>query len=208
MIRRGTLEVPSGKSITLYLGAYTATAVVLGMIWLPAYANAAQPAGNVATTLVTDHTNSGNGHHNRNTVSVRSPVHNRGYQHSSNSNAGGVNDVQNALCSHATVCNVTQKVTVITPERTTRQTLQRVEPPPRKPDAPARPDAPAQGAGTPASAGPFLSMGPYGITLVPGPSVFAGRIEGLPSCDSLVYGVPREETGSLPRSDAGTPGPS
>jgi hypothetical protein len=59
----------------------------------------------------------GNGHHNRNIVSVHSPTTNRGYQHTSNSNAGGTNPVQNALCRHVTVCTITQKVNIVQPER-------------------------------------------------------------------------------------------
>ncbi|GAB2849986.1 hypothetical protein GCM10027176_61400 [Actinoallomurus bryophytorum] len=61
------------------------------------------------------HHHDGNGHHNRNIISVRSPTHNRGYQHTNNSNAGGTNPVQNALCRHVTVCTITQKVNIIQP---------------------------------------------------------------------------------------------
>jgi hypothetical protein len=61
------------------------------------------------------HHHDGNGHHNRNIISVRSPTHNRGYQHTNNSNAGGTNPVQNALCRHVTVCKITQKVNIIQP---------------------------------------------------------------------------------------------
>jgi hypothetical protein len=61
------------------------------------------------------HHHDGNGHHNRNIISVRSPTHNRGYQHTNNSNAGGTNPVQNALCRQVTVCTITQKVNIIQP---------------------------------------------------------------------------------------------
>jgi hypothetical protein len=63
------------------------------------------------------HHHDGNGHHNRNIISVRSPTHNRGYQHTNNSNAGGMNPVQNALCRNVTVCTINQKVNVIQPAR-------------------------------------------------------------------------------------------
>ncbi|GLY91773.1 hypothetical protein [Actinoallomurus iriomotensis] len=59
----------------------------------------------------------GNGHHNRNVLSSGSPTHNRGYQHTSNGNAGGTNPVQNALCRHVTSCTISQKVNIIQPER-------------------------------------------------------------------------------------------
>jgi hypothetical protein len=61
------------------------------------------------------HHHDGNGRHNRNIISVRSPTHNRGYQHTNNGNAGGMNPVQNALCRHVTVCKITQKVTIVQP---------------------------------------------------------------------------------------------
>ncbi|WP_329253696.1 hypothetical protein OG417_11160 [Actinoallomurus sp. NBC_01490] len=59
----------------------------------------------------------GNGHHNRNVLSSRSPTNNRGYQHTNNGNAGGTNPVQNGLCRHVTSCTINQKVTIIQPER-------------------------------------------------------------------------------------------
>jgi hypothetical protein len=68
-----------------------------------------------ATARDGSHHHDGNGHHNRNIISVRSPTHNRGYQHTNNSNAGGTNPVQNALCRHVTVCKITQKVNIIQP---------------------------------------------------------------------------------------------
>ncbi len=61
------------------------------------------------------HHHYGNGHHNRNIVSTHSPTHNRGYQHTSNTNAGGTNPVQNALCRHVTVCHISQQVTMVLP---------------------------------------------------------------------------------------------
>lgn len=57
----------------------------------------------------------GNGHHNRNIISVRSPTKNHGYQHTNNSNAGGTNPVQNALCRHVTVCTISQAVNITQP---------------------------------------------------------------------------------------------
>jgi hypothetical protein len=68
-----------------------------------------------ATARDGSHHHDGNGHHNRNIISVRSPTHNRGYQHTNNSNAGGTNPVQNALCRHVTVCKITQRVTIVQP---------------------------------------------------------------------------------------------
>jgi hypothetical protein len=63
------------------------------------------------------HHHDGNGRHNRNIISVHSPTHNHGYQHTNNSNAGGTNPTQNALCRHVTVCKVTQKIIIVRPER-------------------------------------------------------------------------------------------
>lgn len=80
----------------------------------PATGAGAAPDPREARHLRGDH--HGNGHHNRNTISTRSPTHNHGYQHTNSSNAGGLNSVQNALCRRSTVCNVTQKITIIRPE--------------------------------------------------------------------------------------------
>lgn len=109
----------------------------------------------------------GNGRHNRNIVSVRSPTHNHGYQHTNNSNAGGTNPTQNALCRHVTVCNVTQKITIVQPERPAAPTP---APPPAPtpiqtlpmttvvPQSRARAERPMRG--------PVMYMGPYGFLLM------------------------------------------
>jgi hypothetical protein len=80
---------------------------------------------------------------------VGSPIRNRGYQHTTNRNAGGVSDAQNALCRNVRVCRVTQNVTVVNPEGV-------ASPPPSRTDAAAPP---------PAYAAPALYMGPYGVML-------------------------------------------
>lgn len=59
----------------------------------------------------------GNGTRNRNIFSVNSPSSNRGFQHTSASTAGGATTVQNALCKHAKICNITLKVIVIVPKK-------------------------------------------------------------------------------------------
>lgn len=84
-----------------------------------------------------DDNNAGNGHHNRSALSVRSPSYNHGYQHTRTGNAGGANSVQNALCRGASVCNVTQNVTIVRP-------------------APSEPEQPD----------PFIYLGPYGLALM------------------------------------------
>ncbi|GAA4623967.1 hypothetical protein GCM10023196_022350 [Actinoallomurus vinaceus] len=182
MIQRGTLEVSPDKNIALRLGAYATITVIIGMVWIPASAYAARMPGRGPATLVTDHTDSGNGHHNRASLSVRSPVHNHGYQHTNNGNSGGLNPVQNAMCAHATVCNVTQKFTVVRPEKPARPASRRTEPLVRQPEAPAQQaatpvqtlDIPARGADAPTPTNPFLYIGPYGIMLMPGSSGWSG----------------------------------
>ena len=115
--------------------AVTAAAVLAGSVSGPA-------------AYARDHHN-GNGHHNRNTISYRSPTYNRGYQHTSNSNAGGTNPVQNALCRHSYVCHVTQHITIVRPET---------------PPEPAPPAQIVERAPEPApAASPFLSIGTNGI---------------------------------------------
>ncbi|GAB3972304.1 hypothetical protein GCM10029978_049140 [Actinoallomurus acanthiterrae] len=185
MIQRGTLEVSPYKTTAPRLGAYAGITVIMAMAWIPANAYAARTPERGAATLVTDHTDSGNGRHNRSALSVRSPVRNHGYQHTNNGNAGGLNNVQNAMCAHATVCNLTQKVTVVRPERANRPALRRIEPPMRQTDTSAQPlDPPARETDTPVPMHPFLYVGPYGLMLMPGSSGSsgfgsAGRSEAL-----------------------------
>ena len=95
------------------VAASAATAFYGGVATHPARASRA-PA---SVARDGSHHHDGNGHHNRNIISVRSPTHNRGYQHTNNGNAGGMNPVQNALCRHVTVCTINQKVNVIQPAR-------------------------------------------------------------------------------------------
>ncbi len=79
-------------------------------------AAAAAPRGRAsARTVRADDTDGGNGRHNRNTFSIKSPTRNSGYQHTNSGNAGGANSVQNALCRGASVCRVTQNVTIVRP---------------------------------------------------------------------------------------------
>lgn len=54
----------------------------------------------------------GNGSHNRSTNSIKSPTYNHGYQHTSNSNAGGTNSVLNALCQRVSNCKLVQNFTI------------------------------------------------------------------------------------------------
>jgi hypothetical protein len=164
--------------------AIALTAFICGSV--PAYARAVQPE---PPGPPSNHHHVGNGHHNRNILTVRSPTHNRGYQHTSNSNAGGLNNVQNALCRHSTVCTVTQKIIIVTPEKPAPPE----EPPPidvPPADTPPPVDRPLpvsapqdtglvapqlkpeprpRPAPPPAEApvrGPFLYMGPYGFAMM------------------------------------------
>ena len=98
---------------------FVAASALTGNVLLSAHTTNATKAPKAARRPAAardgSHHHDGNGRHNRNIISVRSPTHNRGYQHTNNSNAGGTNPVQNALCRHVTVCKVTQKVTIIQP---------------------------------------------------------------------------------------------
>jgi hypothetical protein len=127
-----------------------------------------------------NHHHDGNGRHNRNIISVRSPTHNRGYQHTSNGNAGGMNPVQNALCRQVTVCKINQKVTIVQPAApaapvpaTPVQALPEPVVPQRMVEPAIRPaERPAERP----VRGPFLYLGPQGFVLMaPGstaPAVF------------------------------------
>lgn len=121
----------------------------------------------LVAVLISDggHHHYGNGRHNRNVVSVRSPTHNHGYQHTTNGNAGGTNPTQNGLCRQVTVCNITQKITIVQPERP-------ATPPPPVSPAPvqALPMTTAVPRPRPqvesTARGPFISMGPSGFLLM------------------------------------------
>jgi hypothetical protein len=84
----------------------------------------------------------GNGIRNRNIFSLKSPTHNRGYQHTSTSTAGGRTSVQNALCRQVTVCNVKQ---LVIPRQNTRPAGEVRTPPQESAATPA-----------PAPAAPFV----------------------------------------------------
>lgn len=84
-----------------------------------------------------DDTRGGNGRHNNNTFSIKSPTRNSGYQHTNSGNAGGANSVQNALCRGSSVCRVTQNVTIVRPAAS----------------APPQPD-------------PFVYLAEYGLALM------------------------------------------
>jgi hypothetical protein len=94
----------------------------------------------------------GNGNGNRNIFSADSPTSNHGYQHTNNSNAGGLNNVLNALCRRARTCKVTQNL-IIKVEQPERSRSEQVTPP-RQVVTHARP------------ASPFLYMGPGGFMLM------------------------------------------
>lgn len=156
------------------------------------------PVRDRRTALVRDggsHHHDGNGHHNRNIISVRSPTHNRGYQHTSNGNAGGSNPVQNALCRNVTSCVISQKVNIETPERPapppTVVPIEAIPEPQRAlrppaavpinaqaaPAAPAVPPAPVvrvvqvvRPPARPVLRGPFMYLGPDGFMMMAGDS--------------------------------------
>jgi hypothetical protein len=135
------------------------------------------PARDRPAALVRDggsHHHDGNGHHNRNIISVHSPTHNRGYQHTSNGNAGGANPVQNALCRNVTSCVVSQKVNIVTPERPAPTVVpieaipepQRALRPPDRPPAVRPATLPATLQAARPTRGPFMYLGPEGFMMM------------------------------------------
>jgi hypothetical protein len=67
-----------------------------------------------ASTVPADINHNGNGTHNHNAFSIRSPTRNSGVQAISNANAGGISSSRNALCKRARVCHIKQ-VTFVDP---------------------------------------------------------------------------------------------
>jgi hypothetical protein len=84
--------------------------VLSALIWGAAPLAASADPGPDPTNP-TDYDHYGNGTRNHNIFSLESPTSNQGYQHTSTSTAGGTTSVQNAMCRHVTVCNITQKAT-------------------------------------------------------------------------------------------------
>jgi hypothetical protein len=167
------LDPRAGRCVSRLSAALTALICVHAA--LPAYARAA-PSPPPGGSVTVHHRHVGNGRHNRNVVSVRSPTHNHGFQHTNNGNSGGLNNTQNSLCHHSTVCNITQKIIIIEPERPA--------PPAEAPESTGQPEAtpppeeikpaisPAAAPETPpAKAQPFMYVGPFGFMLLtPGSS--------------------------------------
>lgn len=85
----------------------------------------------------------GNGTKNRNILYAASPTSNHGYQHTNNSNAGGLNSVLNTLCKRARTCHVTQNLII------------KIERPARKGTT-----SPRQATTAPPTSFPFLYIGP------------------------------------------------
>lgn len=61
-----------------------------------------------AMALADDVNHNGNGTHNHNALSIRSPTHNSGVQAISNASAGGVTSSRNALCKKTLFCHIHQ----------------------------------------------------------------------------------------------------
>ncbi|MEV0399729.1 hypothetical protein [Actinoallomurus sp. NPDC050550] len=162
MIRQGTRgeSIADKAAIRRKVGAYALTAGVFALAWLPSAARAAEIPTAARARLPADHTHDGNGHHNSTALSVRSPIHNHGYQHTNNRNAGGVSDTQNAFCRNVRVCTVKQNVTVVAPERTAA---------PAGSDPVATPETRTVPE-TRTPPGRLLYMGPYGLMLMDGGS--------------------------------------
>lgn len=127
----------------------------------------------------------GNGRHNRNVISERSPTYNHGFQHTTNGNSGGDNPTQNALCRHVTVCHVSQRVIIVVPSRPVQ--AQAPVPAP-KPPAEKPPEQPAvqvlPQTAVPRSPAPTRSVRPQGpfLYMGPGGSLMMGS-------DSTVFGI-------------------
>lgn len=60
------------------------------------------------STVPADVNHNGNGTHNHNAFSIRSPTRNGGVQSISNANAGGMTSSRNALCKRARLCHTRQ----------------------------------------------------------------------------------------------------
>ncbi|MFJ2030766.1 hypothetical protein [Streptosporangium sp. NPDC087985] len=126
MIYQHDDKVLRRKSLAAHflIGVSASAVFIGGIVSLPASANVDPiKKERKARIIDTDHdsdgdpTGDGNNKRNRNILSVRSPAQNRGYQHASTSTAEGGINIQNSLCKNVLICNITQKVIVIAPEK-------------------------------------------------------------------------------------------
>jgi hypothetical protein len=119
-------RVLRSKALAAYFLAFaSASTIFIGSITplsADASTSSAQPKRN-ARSLDTDPGPDGessyaeNGSVNSKTIAVESPTNNHGYQHTSTSTPGGATSIQNALCRRTPVCNITQNVFVVSPEK-------------------------------------------------------------------------------------------
>jgi hypothetical protein len=92
-------------AVRLLIGASVSTAFLCCSAALPASADP-EPIDMNST----EQGHYGNGTHNRNIYSLKSPTNNHGYQHTTTSTAGGVTNIQNAMCKNVRVCKIIQQV--------------------------------------------------------------------------------------------------
>jgi hypothetical protein len=145
----------------------------------------------------------GNGAHNRNIYSLKSPTNNHGNQHTTTSTAGGVTNIQNAMCKNVKVCNIVQQVTPkaeTTDPNTTETVMQETLLQEKAPEPTAKEAEPAAQQNTPPLWCTFVFPGAVAVTtLAPYPAAVArttareapdtgGRAAGL---SSATAGHPR-----------------
>ncbi len=87
----------------------TLCVLLLGVLLVPAVS---PPAG---AAPLGDVNHNGNGTHNHNALSIRSPTRNSGYQAISNANAGGVSSSRNASCRWRSRCVIHQREVIFPP---------------------------------------------------------------------------------------------
>ena len=107
----------------LLVGTSVSTALITGIAPLGAAADNGHGRGDRAQRNVVT-TPSGKDPRDRpgDKLSVAGSTHNHGYQHTTANTAGGSSNVQNALCRHSEVCNITQHVTITGPRETAQPT--------------------------------------------------------------------------------------
>jgi hypothetical protein len=110
MVRRHYGRILSKKNAAFVLAGASVSSVFIAIAALPVSADSPQVAGRANTDPGDTVTR------NSGITSVQSPTKNRGFQHTSTTTTDGTTSVQNALCKRTKVCNITQKVIVVSPE--------------------------------------------------------------------------------------------
>jgi hypothetical protein len=89
--------------------------VLLVAVCVALLAPGAEASPTARSVIAGDKNHVGNGAHNHNALSIRSPTFNTGFQPISNANAGGVTNSRHAFCKKVRFCKIHQSGAIVFP---------------------------------------------------------------------------------------------